>query len=184
MFVKKRVLVIGDDLKAQQPREMWAGAGVVQPSVTPAASSFHMAERVRPGVALLSLFCSCYLFTETVGRDEEGDSFASRARGRQGVSGGEVFLETTWHRCAFRHRVGPASGQRESGAGAICGTDMVDVPQLVCFCPKRCQIVMAPGLFSSQPDPHLVTRLFTPILHERIRSSVISAQSRKRDAHN
>lgn len=63
---KKVGLVSGDDLKAQQPRKMWDGLGVVQPSVTPAASRFHMAARVLPGVTLLLLFCSCYLFTETV----------------------------------------------------------------------------------------------------------------------
>lgn len=47
---KRGGLVIKDDLKAQQPGKMWAGAGVVQPSVTPDADN-QQVPCGRPGSA-------------------------------------------------------------------------------------------------------------------------------------
>lgn len=167
---KKAGLMIEDDLKAQQPGKMWKGAGAVQPSVTPAprqtltTSRSHMAKRVLPGVTLLLLFCCCYLFTEAVRWDERGEGFC------QGVAGGKgfFFLEMIWHSHGVQQSAGPALQTEGERGRAICGTDMVDVAHLVCFCLEWCQKVTALWLISSQPDPRLVTRLFTPIHGEKV----------------
>lgn len=122
---------------------MWGGVGVVQPSVTPAprqtltTSRSHVADQVLPGVTLLLLFCCCYLFTDAVRWDDEGESFASGARSSQGVIVGEGFLgffgraevdlAPTWRPAEHR-----TSQWTEGKWGqAICGTDMVDMSQMV-----------------------------------------------------
>lgn len=157
-----------DDLKAQQPGKMWSGAGAVQPSVTPAppqtvtTSRSHMANRVLPGVALLLLFCCCYLFTEAVRWDERGEGFARKLLDEEVVFLDDLAQSGRPAEC----RASPAD--RGRAGRAICGTGMVDVAQLVCLVSNGARKSRHCGWFSSPPDPCLVTLLFTPIHGEKV----------------
>lgn len=44
------------------------------------------------------------------------------------------FLEMIWHSHGVQQSAGPALQTEGERGRAICGTDMVDVAQLVCFC--------------------------------------------------
>ena len=122
---------------------MWAGAGVVQPSVTPPL----LAKRRQPAgpmwpTGFRRVSPSCCYFVVVIYLQKQSDetmraSFASGARsGRESLGGKEGFffffffcgdLAAAWRAAESR------SSQRTEGerGRAICGTDMVDECQVV-----------------------------------------------------
>lgn len=112
---------------------MWAGAGVVQPSVTPPL----LAKRRQPAgpmwpTGFRRVSPSCCYFVVVIYLQKQSDetmraSFASGARsGRESLGGEEGFVffsffVAIWQRRGVQRRAGPARGQRESGAGPSVG---------------------------------------------------------------
>ena len=106
------------------------------PRQTPTTSRSHVADWVPPGVTLLLLFCCCYLFTEAVRWDDEGE-LCLGCQERSGVVGGRGGFCFFFFFCgdlaaAWRAAESRSSQRTEGERGrAICGTDMVDECQVV-----------------------------------------------------
>lgn len=100
---------------------------------------------------------SCCCFVVVIYLQKQSDEMSEgRALPRVPGAASEIFLfiylAQRWRPAEQRSSQG-TEGER---GWAICGTDMVDVSQLVGFCLKWCQKVMALRC-SSRPDPCVVT---------------------------